>query len=310
MKKAGPRMTDRPLFIVGSGRSLRCGGLFVLLHAAAARLGLGHNLALDAQRRGEDRGDAGGVIRILHLFTAWTATAARLLGAGRLVLVRGSRMLDSFTFGLEATGRTAIAPVVVTLVALVALIAIAAIITTAAVVATIAIAIVTAGFALLFASRRALVPVLAAGIPLVTSTALTAALTLGAVHLEIVVIAVDIGVGAATLLGLAGILLLEARPGLREDAEIVIGELEVIFGVDAVALHLRVARKILVFLKKLGGVATGAVVDAVAIALVGVATTTLLALATTAAPAAVVRLTIVYQRLCVLSLTQSAIDHQ
>jgi hypothetical protein len=208
-------------------------------------------------------------------------------------------MLDGLAFRLEATGRAAIATLVVAIVA--------PIIAIAAVVAAITVATVTARLTLFFATRRALIAVLAARIALVAGIAL--ALTLGAVHLEIVVIAVDIGVRPAALLGLAGILLLEARPALREDAEIVISELEVIFGVDAVALHLRVARQILVFLKKLRRVAARAVVDAVAIALVGVATT-LLALATTAAPAAVVRLTIVHQRLFVLSLTQSAIDHQ
>jgi hypothetical protein len=79
----------------------------------------------------------------------------------------------------------------------------------------------------------------------------------------------------------------------------VIGELQVIFGVHPVARQLRVASEVLVFLKQLRGIATCAIVDPVA--LVGIAAA-LLALATTTATATVVRLTIVYQRLCVLSL--------
>src|SRR5690606_9337054 len=54
--------------------------------------------------------------------------------------------------------------------------------------------------------------------------------------------------------------LLEARAILVDDAEIMVRELEIIFGVDPVALHLRVTRQILVFLEQLGGVAARAVV--------------------------------------------------
>ncbi len=79
-----------------------------------------------------------------------------------------------------------------------------------------------------------------------------------------------------------------------------IRELEIIFGVDPIALHLRVASKVLVLLEKLGGIAARTIVDAVAIALVGVAATLAL-LTTTAATAAVISLTIVHQGLYVLS---------
>jgi len=286
-EKAGPLDADRPHSFPGSGRSLRCCGLLVLLHAAALRLGLGHHLALDAQRRGKDRGDAGGVARILDLFTTRATTAARLLGARRLIiLVRrdGRRNLGGIALGLALAALIAVVALAtafalvaapVTLVALVA-------VTTFEAVAALAASTLLAFVALLAFARAG---------------------TLGAVVI-ILVVAVEI-VAIAAL----AILLLEARPALRKHAEIVIGELEVIFGVDAVTGHLGVARKVLVFLKKLRGVATGAVVDAVAIALVGIATT-LLALTTTAATATVVRLTIVHQRLFVLSLTQSAIDHQ
>jgi hypothetical protein len=83
----------------------------------------------------------------------------------------------------------------------------------------------------------------------------------------------------------------------------VIGELEIIFGVDAIALHLRVACEILVFLEQLRGISAGTVVDAITVALVRVAT--LRALPATAATAAVC-LTIIHQGYVVLS---KPVDH-
>ena len=61
-------------------------------------------------------------------------------------------------------------------------------------------------------------------------------------------------------------LLLEAGAVLVQHTEIVIGELEIIFGLDAVALQLRVARERLVFLQELGGVTARAVILPVALA--------------------------------------------
>ena len=58
-------------------------------------------------------------------------------------------------------------------------------------------------------------------------------------------------------------LLLEAGAILVEDAEIMLRELEKIFGLDAIALHLRVAGERLVFLQELGGIAARAIVLAV-----------------------------------------------
>ena len=71
-----------------------------------------------------------------------------------------------------------------------------------------------------------------------------------------------------------------------------IGELQIIFGVDAVALHLRVARQRLVFLMKLGRIAACAAVDPVAHVRIAAAT---LALATTTATATAAVLTIIDQ---------------
>ena len=60
------------------------------------------------------------------------------------------------------------------------------------------------------------------------------------------------------------VIFFEARTRFGEHTEIVIGELQVIFGVDAVTLHLRVARQRLVFFVQLRGVSARAVVDAIA----------------------------------------------
>jgi hypothetical protein len=61
------------------------------------------------------------------------------------------------------------------------------------------------------------------------------------------------------------LLLLLTGAIVGQHAEIMVGKLEIIFGIHPVARHLRVAGHILVFLKKLGRVAARAVVDAVAI---------------------------------------------
>ena len=68
----------------------------------------------------------------------------------------------------------------------------------------------------------------------------------------------------AIIVALAGPLLLEAGAALVEDAEIMVRILEIIFGLDAVALQLGVAREALIFFQKLGGVAALAIVLAIA----------------------------------------------
>ena len=59
-------------------------------------------------------------------------------------------------------------------------------------------------------------------------------------------------------------LLLEAGAAFAEDAEIMVRKLQIIFGLDAVARELRVARQALVFFQQLGGIAALAIVLAIA----------------------------------------------
>jgi hypothetical protein len=84
-----------------------------------------------------------------------------------------------------------------------------------------------------------------------------------------------------------------------------IRELQVIFGVDPIPLHLRVASESLVFLEQLGGVAARAIVDAVAVILTARITLRALLLPATAATAA--GLTIIDQFLCVLSFVTNPV---
>jgi len=66
---------------------------------------------------------------------------------------------------------------------------------------------------------------------------------------------------ALILVGFAArALLFEARPVLIDDAEIMVRILQIIFGLDAVARELRIARHALVLFEQLGGVAALAVV--------------------------------------------------
>jgi len=78
-------------------------------------------------------------------------------------------------------------------------------------------------------------------------------------HLLVAVIIIGVIVALT-----ARILLLEATAALTQHAEIVVRELEIIFGLDAVARKLRIARHALVFLEQLGGVAALAIILAVA----------------------------------------------
>ncbi|XHS02537.1 hypothetical protein ACFB49_41570 [Sphingomonas sp. DBB INV C78] len=86
------------------------------------------------------------------------------------------------------------------------------------------------------------------------------------------------------------LLLFEARAIFSQHAEIMVRELEIIFGHDPVALGLGIARQRLVFLEQLGGIATRAIINPVAV----LAVATLPGRAT--APTAAAVLTIVDQR--------------
>jgi hypothetical protein len=120
-----------------------------------------------------------------------------------------------------------------------------------------------------------------------------------------VIVIIDLAVGrgrfvAALVVVLVAtaalVLLLEARAALFEHAEIMIGELEVIFGLHTITGKLHVARQCLVFFEQLGGIAALAIVLAIAVRTSGHALGTLPTATATAAA-----LTIVDQQFCSLS---------
>ncbi len=103
------------------------------------------------------------------------------------------------------------------------------------------------------------------------------------IAVEILVIAIFELVVRAT----ARLIFLKARARFGKYAEIMIGKLQIIFSVDAVALHLGVTRQRLVFLEQLGRIAACPIIDAIAVfgTTPGIATT-LRALPATTATAA------------------------
>jgi hypothetical protein len=94
-----------------------------------------------------------------------------------------------------------------------------------------------------------------------------------------IIVAIRIGFGhfdAVVLIAIAfavfvtaAALLVEADAAVAEDAVIMIGELQIIFGLDAVARELRIPCHALVFLEQLGGIAALPVVLAIAAATTG-----------------------------------------
>lgn len=124
-----------------------------------------------------------------------------------------------------------------------------------------------------------------------------ARLLLGADRIALVAEIVAV-VELVEVVALAAHRLLVVRPAalVREHPEIMIRELQIIFGVDAITRHLRVAGHVLVFLEQLRGIAPRATVDpiaAVTLSMAAAATLTLLLATTTAATATV--LTVVDQ---------------
>jgi hypothetical protein len=134
---------------------------------------------------------------------------------------------------------------------------------TAIVVAT---AIVAAGTIVAVAARTFVTRLtLAAALGVALLLAGANGVALVAIILALILEAVVILIVARFLARATLILLLEARAALAQHPEIVIGELPIIFGVDPVALTLRLGRQILVLFVQLVGVAARAVVDAIAI---------------------------------------------
>jgi hypothetical protein len=108
------------------------------------------------------------------------------------------------------------------------------------------------------ALRAVAVEALVALRAIVAAVVLRQALLVAGFHLVVVaVVLVAVAAGAA--------LLFEAGAAFAEDPVIMVGVLQIIFGLDAIAPELRVARHALVFFEELGGVTALPIVLAVAV---------------------------------------------
>lgn len=228
----------------------------------------------------------------LRLLDGRDRIGATLIGNFRLDLDRPRR-----TFLTLPTARTLGAFAVLTAGVALAIGALAPVLTLRALLTVRAVrAALTVGA---FWAIRAFEPFLAIGALLALYTK-PFALLADADRLALVaelVIAVDIEIGLLT----AWLLLLEPAALVAQHAEIMIGELEVIFGVDAIALALRVRGQVLVLFVQLVGVAAGAAVDPIAIVGTPLPTgplTTITVAATTTTAATTTGLPIVDQAAC------------
>ena len=126
------------------------------------------------------------------------------------------------------------------------------------------------------------------GLLLLLRLVVVAALVVIAVAVVVIAVVVDI-------LATRAALLVELRAAFAQHAEIMVGELQPIFGLHPVAGELRIARETLVFLEQLRRIATLALVAGIAPAVARHSRGTL---ATTTATATRAVLTIIDQRVC------------
>lgn len=111
---------------------------------------------------------------------------------------------------------------------------------------------------------------------------------------------------ALTALPWTALLLFLTQAIVRQHAEIMVCKLEIIFHVHTVAGHLRIARKVAIFLEQLGGVAPRAVIDPVTrIPVAAVTTTTAATLARVVPATTAADLTIIDQRFVPMLSTET-----
>ncbi len=138
---------------------------------------------------------------------------------------------------------------------------------------TVTVAAIALALALAVTRRIAMAAIAAIG-AIVTLIALAAIITSVALigidpilghALDIAVEILVVALFERIVLAAAGLIFFEARARFGKHAEIMIGKLQIIFGVDAVTLHLGVARQRLVFLEQLGRIAACPIINAIAV---------------------------------------------
>ena len=249
--------------------SLRSGRLFVirlfgLSRCAWLALGLFVGIAR-ADGRWQDIGAQPVLLRRIILADARLARCARLhvarliaivaLGGTRLI-VRSAIIAVPARIAAALAGTTMI--VVIIIVVVRRLIVLTAVRVTIIIVVIVIIIVMIIG--IVAAARIAVIgPVvllITALLPVVVPAVVVVVVTI--VIVVLIIVAVVIAIIAVTRL-------LLVLPGLEIGlhAEIMIGELQIIFRVHPVVIHLRILRELLVFFQKLSGIAARAIVDPV-----------------------------------------------
>ena len=168
-------------------------------------------------------------------------------GAGLLRLLLILRFVFVLTLTTTRTGRAFTLPVII----------IAALTTARAAGAIIIVAVIGIVITIII--------VAAAATAIAAIVLLPALLTIAAAVVAVVgiIVVIAIVIRVALLIVVARLLLFLAGLEVGLHAEIMIGELQIIFRVHAIIVHLRILRELLVFFQKLSGIAAGAIVDAV-----------------------------------------------
>ena len=249
--------------------SLRSGRLFVirlfgLSRCAWLALGLFVGIAR-ADGRWQDIGAQPVLLRRIILADARLARCARLHVARLIAIVAlgGTRLIVRSAI-IAVPARIAAALACSAMIVVIIIIVIRLLIVLTAVRVTIIIVVIVIIIVMIIgivaAARIAVIgPVvllITALLPVVVPAVVVVVVTI--VIVVRIIVAVVIAIIAVTRL-------LLVLPGLEIGlhAEIVIGELQIIFRVHPVIIHLRILRELLVFLQKLSGIAARAIVDPV-----------------------------------------------
>lgn len=254
--------------------SLRSGRLFVirllwLSRRAWLALGLFVGIAR-ADGRWQDIGAQPVLLRRIILADARLARCARFHVARLIAIVAlgGTRLIvRSAIIAVPARIAAALACtamiVVIIIVVVRRLIVLTAVRVTIIIVVIVIIVVMIIG--IIAAARIAVIgPVVL--LPVVLLIAALLPVVVPAVVVVVVTIVIVVRVIVAVVIAIIAVTrLLLVLPGLEIGlhAEIVIGELQIIFRVHPVIIHLRILRELLVFLQKLSGIAARAIVDPV-----------------------------------------------
>ena len=254
--------------------SLRSGRLFVirllwLSRCAWLALGLFVGIAR-ADGRWQDIGAQPVLLRRIILADARLARCARLHVARLIAIVAlgGTRLIVRSAI-VAVPARIAAALACTTMIVVIIIIVVRRLIVLTAVRVTIIIVviviIVVMIIGIIAAARIAVIrPVVL--LPVILLIAALLPVVVPAAVIVVVTIVIVIRVIVAVVIAIIAVTrLLLVLPGLEIGlhTEIVIGELQIIFRVHPVVIHLRILRELLVFFQKLSGIAARAIVDPV-----------------------------------------------